>query len=110
MTSMALNVSIKTRLLCKNISIKSFILAAKAKKTDGPLMNSTVTKYNKEDFILPTDEDGSERYNLKISSWNVAGLRSWLKKDGLRFLKYELPDIFCLQVSSEIFYSVLRFE
>ncbi|CAD7012758.1 unnamed protein product [Ceratitis capitata] len=70
---------------------------AKAKKTDGPLMNSTVTKYNKEDFILPTDEDGSERYNLKISSWNVAGLRSWLKKDGLRFLKYELPDIFCLQ-------------
>ncbi|XP_011209094.3 recombination repair protein 1 [Bactrocera dorsalis] len=70
---------------------------AKAKKTKAPLMNSTATKYNKEDFILPPNEDGVERFNLKISSWNVAGLRSWLNKDGLRYLEYESPDIFCLQ-------------
>ncbi|XP_011187958.3 recombination repair protein 1 [Zeugodacus cucurbitae] len=69
----------------------------KAKKAKAPLMNSTVTKYNKEDFILPPNEDGVERFNLKIASWNVAGLRSWLNKDGLRYLEYELPDIFCLQ-------------
>ncbi|XP_036333071.1 recombination repair protein 1 [Rhagoletis pomonella] len=70
---------------------------AKAKKTEGALINSTVTKYNSEDFKLPQGEEGAERFNLKISSWNVAGLRSWLKKDGLAFLDYELPDIFCLQ-------------
>ncbi|XP_039957781.1 recombination repair protein 1 [Bactrocera tryoni] len=70
---------------------------AKAKKAKAPLMNATATKYNKEDFILPPKEDGVERFNLKISSWNVAGLRSWLNKDGLRYLDYESPDIFCLQ-------------
>lgn len=69
----------------------------KAKKAKAPLMNATTTKYNKEDFILPPKEDGVEQFNFKISSWNVAGLRSWLNKDGLRFLEYESPDIFCLQ-------------
>lgn len=63
------------------------------------MMNATTTKYNEEDFVLPPNEDGVDRFNLKISSWNVAGLRSWLNKDGLRFLDYESPDIFCLQVS-----------
>ncbi|XP_054736340.1 recombination repair protein 1 [Anastrepha obliqua] len=70
---------------------------AKSKKTAGALVNTTVTKYNKEDFKLQSSEDGAEKFNLKISSWNVAGLRSWLNKDGLTFLDYELPDIFCLQ-------------
>ncbi|XP_053965657.1 recombination repair protein 1-like [Anastrepha ludens] len=70
---------------------------AKSKKTAGALVNTTVTKYNKEDFQLQSSEDGAEKFNLKISSWNVAGLRSWLNKDGLTFLDYELPDIFCLQ-------------
>lgn len=37
-------------------------------------------------------------HNIKISSWNVAGLRAWVKKDGMEFLKEENPDIFCLQV------------
>lgn len=63
-------------------------------------MNATTTKYNKEDFILPPKKDGLEQFNFKISSWNVAGLRSWLNKDGLRFLEYESPDIFCLQVAN----------
>nr|AAB19427.1 Rrp1=recombination repair protein 1 [Drosophila sp. (in: flies)] len=34
---------------------------------------------------------------LKICSWNVAGLRAWLKKDGLQLIDLEEPDIFCLQ-------------
>lgn len=59
----------------------------------------------------PTDEvvtdDGSTDVNkvssegkpptLKICSWNVAGLRAWVKKDGLKYLKKEDPDIICLQ-------------
>ncbi|XP_075149763.1 recombination repair protein 1 [Haematobia irritans] len=75
---------------------------SKAKKKKEPArMNSTSTIYNKADFELPPLADGQTsdepRFNLKISSWNVAGLRSWVKKDGLKFLEYEEPDIFCLQ-------------
>ncbi|XP_060849931.1 DNA-(apurinic or apyrimidinic site) endonuclease [Rhopalosiphum padi] len=36
-------------------------------------------------------------WNLKIISWNVAGLRAWLKKDVVQYLKKENPDIICLQ-------------
>ncbi|XP_023177470.2 recombination repair protein 1 isoform X2 [Drosophila hydei] len=52
-----------------------------------------VDAYDKSLFTSPTDKE----FNLKISSWNVAGLRAWLKKDGLRFVDCEQPDIFCLQ-------------
>uniref|UniRef100_A0A1A9Z444 DNA-(apurinic or apyrimidinic site) endonuclease n=1 Tax=Glossina pallidipes TaxID=7398 RepID=A0A1A9Z444_GLOPL len=64
-------------------------------------LNSTSTTYNKADFELQRldakDESKARSYNLKISSWNVSGVRAWLKKDGLTFLKYEEPDIFCMQ-------------
>lgn len=49
--------------------------------------------YDKSLFPSPTDKV----FNLKISSWNVAGLRAWLKKDGLKFVDVEEPDVFCLQ-------------
>uniref|UniRef100_A0A1I8Q9U7 exodeoxyribonuclease III n=1 Tax=Stomoxys calcitrans TaxID=35570 RepID=A0A1I8Q9U7_STOCA len=79
---------------------------SKAKKKKEPAaapMNATSTLYNKADFDLPplaenaTADSDEPRFNLKISSWNVAGLRSWVKKDGLKFLEFEEPDIFCLQ-------------
>lgn len=34
---------------------------------------------------------------IKIISWNVAGLRAWIKKDGLDYIKKEDADIVCLQ-------------
>ncbi|XP_069058547.1 DNA repair nuclease/redox regulator APEX1 isoform X2 [Pleurodeles waltl] len=37
------------------------------------------------------------KYNLKISSWNVDGLRAWVKKNGLDWVRQEDPDILCLQ-------------
>ncbi|XP_037808918.1 recombination repair protein 1 isoform X2 [Lucilia sericata] len=73
----------------------------KKSKTDSAPLNATETKYVKEDFDLPPPKEGQTveepRFNLKISSWNVAGLRSWLKKEGLKYLEYEEPDIFCMQ-------------
>ena len=33
----------------------------------------------------------------KICSWNVDGLRAWIKKKGLDWVKEEAPDILCLQ-------------
>lgn len=68
----------------------------KKTKKGGPLLNATNSIYKEEDFQL-TDGTSQKKYNLKISSWNVAGLRSWVKKGGLEFLNYEKPDIFCLQ-------------
>lgn len=68
--------------------------ASKAKKQ--PTLK--VEAYDESHFTSPTDQ----AFNLKISSWNVAGLRAWLKKDGLRFVEFEQPDIFCLQVCSTI--------
>uniref|UniRef100_A0A2C9JNN8 DNA-(apurinic or apyrimidinic site) endonuclease n=1 Tax=Biomphalaria glabrata TaxID=6526 RepID=A0A2C9JNN8_BIOGL len=35
--------------------------------------------------------------NFKIASWNVNGLRAWLEKDGLEYVKAENPDVFCVQ-------------
>ncbi|XP_022081711.1 uncharacterized protein LOC110974410 isoform X2 [Acanthaster planci] len=32
--------------------------------------------------------------NLKIASWNIAGLQAWIKKDGMSYIKKEDPDIF----------------
>ncbi|XP_073987152.1 recombination repair protein 1 isoform X2 [Rhodnius prolixus] len=43
-----------------------------------------------------TTKDG-EKWNLKITSWNVAGLRAWLKKSGMDYVLKEDPDILCLQ-------------
>ncbi|KAJ8931193.1 hypothetical protein NQ314_015931 [Rhamnusium bicolor] len=38
-----------------------------------------------------------QKANLKISCWNIGGLKSWTKKDCLKFLEYEDPDILCVQ-------------
>ncbi|XP_028664746.1 DNA-(apurinic or apyrimidinic site) endonuclease [Erpetoichthys calabaricus] len=35
--------------------------------------------------------------NLKITSWNVDGLRAWVKKNGLEWVRKEDPDVFCIQ-------------
>ncbi|XP_016954831.1 recombination repair protein 1 isoform X2 [Drosophila biarmipes] len=61
----------------------------KTKKAEG----TSSAPLDKDAFALPADKV----YNLKISSWNVAGLRAWLKKDGLQLIDLEEPDIFCLQ-------------
>ena len=86
----------------KNLLFSCFTASKTKKKNDSAApLNATNTTYNKEDFDLAPLAEGETaeepRYNLKISSWNVAGLRSWLKKGGLTFLDYEQPDIFCMQ-------------
>jgi len=43
-----------------------------------------------------TSKDGREA-NMKITSWNVDGLRAWVKKKGLDWVREEAPDVLCLQ-------------
>ena len=53
---------------------------------------------NKENIlnINQKTKDGKD-CNLKIVSWNVAGVRAWTKKDGHKWLIDQSPDIVCLQ-------------
>ncbi|XP_064471872.1 recombination repair protein 1-like [Ornithodoros turicata] len=42
-------------------------------------------------------DEGSKPWNLKICSWNVNGIRAWVGKGGLDYVKSENPDILTLQ-------------
>ncbi|XP_018577390.1 uncharacterized protein LOC108915753 [Anoplophora glabripennis] len=59
--------------------------------------NSTVTKWNQIDFACTKKNGEGQKPNLKISCWNIGGLKSWVKKDCLKYLEYEDPDILCVQ-------------
>ncbi|KAL3881871.1 hypothetical protein ACJMK2_028262 [Sinanodonta woodiana] len=67
----------------------------------------SVTEEKKEDTSPSTSEieeitsrtetaDGRSP-NIKIASWNINGIRAWVKKDGMSYLKNEKPDILCVQ-------------
>lgn len=60
----------------------------KAKPAPQPELQST-------DYVLQSPND---EWNFKISTWNVAGLRAVVKKNGVNYLIAENPDIICLQV------------
>ncbi|XP_071455700.1 DNA repair nuclease/redox regulator APEX1-like [Hetaerina americana] len=49
------------------------------------------------DFSCDKKTPDGKPWNFKISTWNVAGLRAVIKKNGLDYLTSEKPDIFCLQ-------------
>lgn len=68
------------------------------KKSEGKkLMNKTETDYSKLNFDNDKVTASGGQCNLKISSWNVDGMRAWLKKGGLKYLEEENPHILCLQ-------------
>jgi len=48
------------------------------------------------DFSCDKKAPNGSSHNLKISAWNVAGLRAWHKKKGLDYLEQEDPDIFAM--------------
>ncbi|XP_021917390.1 DNA-(apurinic or apyrimidinic site) lyase-like [Zootermopsis nevadensis] len=70
---------------------------AKKPRVYKPLLNKTHSDYESLDFSNDKTTSDGERWNLKISSWNVGGLKAWVKKNGIDFLKHENPDVFCLQ-------------
>lgn len=57
-----------------------------------PKLNATETNYANIDFT--TDK----KFNMKICSFNVAGLRAFVDKGGHKYFEHELPNIICLQV------------
>ncbi|RUS88380.1 hypothetical protein EGW08_003836 [Elysia chlorotica] len=49
------------------------------------------------DFSSSSKSPGGKAPNFKIASWNINGIRAWLDKDGLSYLKAEKPDVLCVQ-------------
>ncbi|XP_076862812.1 DNA repair nuclease APEX1 isoform X2 [Brachyhypopomus gauderio] len=74
---------------------------------DGGNDNGTAKKTKKakepEEPVLyedPPDKTSSKdgrAANMKITSWNVDGLRAWVKKNGIDWVRQEDPDVICLQ-------------
>lgn len=50
-----------------------------------------------EVYTTDRKSESGQSYNLKISAWNVGGMKAWIKKGGLDYLKKESPDIFLAQ-------------
>ncbi|XP_041972983.1 DNA-(apurinic or apyrimidinic site) endonuclease-like [Aricia agestis] len=62
-----------------------------------PVMVKSVTDYESIDFTNTSKNAQGKEWNFKICTWNVDGIRAWLSKGGLDYIKYEKPDILCLQ-------------
>lgn len=60
--------------------------ARKEPKKDGQPLNKTNTEFANLEFSNSTTSNGNEPWNFKIASWNVDGLRSWIKV---------YPKVFC---------------
>jgi len=54
---------------------------------------------------LSIDFNIKEKWNLKIVTWNISGLRSCVDKGCVDYFKQESPDVICLNVSSLILHA-----
>ncbi|KAI0209148.1 DNA-(apurinic or apyrimidinic site) lyase [Lamellibrachia satsuma] len=50
-----------------------------------------------QDFSSCAKTADGKPWNMKITSWNINGIRAWVKKNSHLYFKHEDPDIFCLQ-------------
>ncbi|KAL5457388.1 hypothetical protein EMCRGX_G034640 [Ephydatia muelleri] len=59
--------------------------------------SKNVTDWSKISFSDTAKTKDGRVWNKKFSSWNVNGIRAWLKNSSLPYIQKESPDIFCLQ-------------
>ncbi|XP_071112743.1 DNA repair nuclease APEX1-like [Haliotis cracherodii] len=52
---------------------------------------------DEQDFSSSAKTKAGLDWNLKISSWNINGIRAWLGKEGTAYIEKEAPDVFCVQ-------------
>lgn len=72
--------------------------ASKRTKTEPKqMMNKTDTNLDEIDFDCQKLNPEGKQYNLKISSWNVSGIRALIKKSGIDYITKENADIVTLQ-------------
>ena len=68
-----------------------------AKGSPAAKKNKTVTDWASINFSSEAKTGEGKPWNLKLSSWNVDGLRACCTKGGADYLTHELPDVLCLQ-------------
>merc|ERR1712198_474520 len=71
--------------------------ASKQIKSDENGTTEAVQEKNEEEIKPRTETADGRSPNLKITSWNVAGLKACVKKDMLGYIKKDDADIVCLQ-------------
>lgn len=72
-------------------------VAKRAKTENKPAMNKTDTDLNEIDFDCKKLNAEGMKYNFKISTWNVSGIRAVIKKNGMDYIIKEDADIVALQ-------------
>ncbi len=58
---------------------KSVKATTENEKTSKILQNKTTTEFHNQDFNNVSKTVNGKNWNLKIASWNVDGLRAWIK-------------------------------
>ncbi|KZC09563.1 Recombination repair protein 1 [Dufourea novaeangliae] len=61
------------------------------------MMNKTDSNMDEINFDCQKLNAEGKKYNLKISSWNVSGIRAVIKKNGIKYIEKEDADIVALQ-------------
>lgn len=69
----------------------------KAKNEPKQMLNKTDTNLNEVDFACTKLNEEGKKYNLKICTWNVSGIRAVIKKNGMDYIIKEDADIVALQ-------------
>jgi len=72
-------------------------VASSAKGSPAAKKNKAATDWELIDFSSSAKTGEGKQWNLKLSSWNVDGLRACCSKGGADYLKHEMPDVLCLQ-------------
>jgi len=72
-------------------------VAKKAKIEEKKPMNKVDTNLEDIDYGCEKLNASGEKYNLKISTWNVSGIRAVIKKSGIEYIRKEDADIVALQ-------------
>lgn len=67
------------------------------KSKNEPKLNKTDTNLDEIDFVCAKSNGEGKKYNLKICTWNVSGLRAMIKKNGMDYVAKEDADIIALQ-------------
>ncbi|XP_070578731.1 exodeoxyribonuclease-like [Ptychodera flava] len=71
--------------------------AAATKKAKADEGESGPPSIESLDFTSEAKTKDGKKWNLKIVSWNVNGIRAWVKKEPGKYVEKEDPDIFCIQ-------------
>lgn len=86
----------------KKRSVKKGAVKKGDKKESGAsepktVKNVTATSWENINFNCTSKSAKGKTSNFHITSWNVDGLRAWLKKGGLNILQNDQPNVFCIQ-------------